>query len=112
MTACAPHRQFLAAIADGETALVPPATLEHVKDCAECAEEIRTHQLVTSRLRQATALPEEAAPERRRISLVPRRLVTVAAAVAAAVVIAGTGFGLYALSRPDPVQGADRKSVV
>jgi hypothetical protein len=106
VTACAPHREFLAAIADGETALVPAPTLEHVKGCAECADEIRIHQLLTSRLRQATVLPEEAARERRRISLVPRRLVGVAAAVAAAVVVAGAGFGLYALSRPDPVQAA------
>jgi hypothetical protein len=106
VTACAPHREYLAAIADGETALVPAATLEHVKDCADCAEEIRTHQLLTSRLRQATLLPDQAAPARRRIALVPRRLVAIAAAVAAAVVVAGAGFGLYALSRPDPVQAA------
>jgi hypothetical protein len=106
VTACAPHREFLAAIADGETALVPVAAREHVRDCAECAQEIRTQRLLTSRLRQATVLSDRAVPERRRISLVPRRLVGVAAAVAAAVMLAGAGFGLYALSRPDPVQAA------
>jgi hypothetical protein len=106
VTSCALHREYLAAIADGEAAMVPAATVEHVKGCAECRREIQAHQLLTSKLRQATMLPEESAPERRRISSVPKRLVGIAAAVAAVVVVAGAGFGLYSLSRPDPVQAA------
>jgi hypothetical protein len=86
--------------------MVPAATVEHVKGCAECRREIQAHRLLTSKLRQATMLPEESAPERRRISSVPKRLVGIAAALAAVVVVAGAGFGLYALSRPDPVQAA------
>jgi len=105
VTACASHCEFLAAIADGELAMVPAATVEHVKGCAECRREIQAHQLLTSKLRQTTTLPKESAPERRRISSVSRRLVGIAAAIAA-VIMVGAGFGLYAFSRPDPVQAA------
>ncbi len=50
MSACPDHREFLAAIADGETALVPAATLEHVKSCADCTREIGAHQVLSSML--------------------------------------------------------------
>jgi hypothetical protein len=106
MTTCAPHREFLAAIADGETELVPAATLDHVQGCADCAREIRAHQLITSRLRQAGDPVLEAAPRRRAISWMPRRLPAIAAGVAGAILIATAGVGWLVLSRPDPVLAA------
>ena len=52
---CAPHRPYLAAIADGEPGLVPASTLAHVRNCQACGCEIRTHSLLTDRLRLAVA---------------------------------------------------------
>lgn len=105
MTACAPHRDFLAAIADGETELVPAVTLDHVQGCGDCAREIRAHQLLTSKLRQASTL-EEGAPKRIPVSWLPGRLPSIAAGVAAAIIVATGGVGWFVLSRPDPVQAA------
>lgn len=106
MSACADHREFLAAIADGETALVPTATLEHVKGCADCTREIRAHQLLSSGLRQATEQLEVAAPGRRVIARLPGRAGLIAAGVAGAILAASAGVGWSVLSRPDPVQAA------
>ena len=106
MNACAPHREFLAAVADGETELVPAATLDHVKDCADCISEIRAHQLLTSKLRLAAEEPEQAPPERRLVSLTRWRVRVVAAGVAVAILVAGAGVGWSVLSRPDPIQAA------
>jgi hypothetical protein len=103
---CASHRQFLAAVADGEIELVPAATLEHVRDCADCTNEIRAHQLLTSKLRLAAEEPKQTPPERRRISLTRGRLGVVAAGIAVAILVAGAGVGWLVLSRPDPVQAA------
>ena len=105
MEACAPHRAFLAAIADGETALVPAATLDHVSTCPDCGREIRAHHLLSSKLRQAANEPHDAAPRRPRIDLAPARLRVIAAVVALALVGAA-GVTWVALSRPDPVQAA------
>lgn len=105
MISCAPHREFLAAIADGETELVPAATLEHVEQCVECAEEIRAHRLLTTRLRRAGGLMEKAASRRRWIPI-PGRLGMIAAGVATAILLAAGGVGWFVLSRPDPVQAA------
>jgi hypothetical protein len=103
--ACAPHREFLAAVADGETALVPAATLDHVSTCPDCSREIRAHQLISLKLRQAANQLQQAAPSRQLIDLAPARLRLIAAAVA--VVLVGTAGGTwFALSRPDPVQTA------
>ncbi len=106
MSACASHREFLAAIADGETALVPAATLDHVKSCADCARGIRAHQLLTERLRHASEHMEDAAPGRRLVPLMPVRLRVVAAGVAGAVLVTAAGVGWSVLMRPDPVQAA------
>jgi hypothetical protein len=106
LNACAPHREYLAAVADGETELVPAATLDHVKDCADCANEIRAHQLLTSKLRQAAQEPEQAHPERRLVSLTRGRLRMIAAGVAVATLVAAAGVSWSAFSRPDPVQAA------
>jgi hypothetical protein len=106
LNACASHREFLAAVADGETALVPAATLDHIKDCADCTNEIRVHQLLTSKLRQAAEEPEQAHPERRLVSLPRGRVRMIAAGVAVAILVAATGVTWSVLSRPDPVQAA------
>ena len=106
MSGCATHREFLAAIADGETALVPAATLDHVKHCDECNREIRAHQLLTSKLRQAGVQLEQATPERRLIPSISGRLRVLAAGAAVAIMVAGAGVGWLVLSRPDPVQAA------
>ena len=106
MSGCAPHREFLAAVADGETELVPAATLDHVRDCADCASEIRAHQLLTSKLRQADGDPDRAALKRRPIPVVSGPFRVIAAAAAAAIVVAAAGVGWSVLSRPDPVQAA------
>ncbi len=106
MNACAPHREFLAAVADGETELVPPPTLDHVKHCADCTREVRAHQLLTSRLRKASEHLEEAAPRQRNIPAIPGRLRVIAAGVVAAILVAAAGAGWLVLSRPDPVQAA------
>src|ERR687887_1781417 len=91
MIHCAPHREYLAAIADRELELVPPATLEHVKDCADCTREIRAHQLLSSRLRQASDLMGKGAPERPPIAWSPGRVGLVAAATAIAILASGAG---------------------
>ena len=106
MNACAPHREYLAAVADGETELVPAATRDHIKDCADCTNEIRAHQLLTSKLRLAAVEPEQAPPGRRLVSLTRGRLRVVAAGVAVAILFAGAGVGWSVLSHPDPVQAA------
>ncbi len=104
MNACAPHREFLAAVADGETELVPAATLDHVKDCADCTNEIRVHQLLTSKLRRAAE--DLAHPERRLVSVTKGRLRMIAAGVAVATLVAAAGVSWSVFSRPDPIQAA------
>lgn len=106
MSACVNHREFLAAIADGETALVPVATLDHVKNCADCSDEIRAHRLLTAKLRQAPEEREQAAPARRLLPLTSGRLRLVAAGAAVAIMIAAAGVGWSVRFRPDPVQAA------
>ena len=106
MNACVTHREFLAAIADGETALVPAATLDHVKHCDECNREIRAHRLLTSKLRQAGVQLEQPTPEQQLIPSIPGRLRLLAAGVAVAIMFAAAGVGWLVLSRPDPVQAA------
>ena len=105
MKACTTHREFLAAIADGETALVPAATLDHVNHCNDCTREVRAHRLLASRLRKASEHPEEAEPSRRPIPLARGRLRLIAAGIAGAILL-GAGVGWFALSRPDPVLAA------
>jgi len=105
LKACTTHREFLAAIADGETALVPAATLDHVKHCNDCTREVRAHQLLASRLREASEHQEEAEPSRRPIPLARGHLRVIAAGIAGAILL-GAGVGWFALSRPDPVLAA------
>ncbi len=106
MGACAPHREFLAAVADGETELVPAPTLDHVRDCADCTSEIRAYRMLTSKLQQAHESLVRATPKRRPILLISGPLRVIAAAAAAAIMVAGAGVVWFVLSRPDPVQAA------
>ena len=106
MSSCIDHREFLAAIADGETELVPATTLEHVESCSECAREIRVHRLLSSRLRQTTDSQREDTPGRHRLPSVSTRLRLIAGGVAVAIVVVAAGAGWFVLSRPDPVQAA------
>jgi len=85
---------------------VPAATLDHVKDCMDCASEIRAHQQLTSKLRQASDLAVEDASRRISNSWLPGRLPAIAAGVAAAIIVATAGAGWLILSRPDPVLAA------
>jgi hypothetical protein len=106
LNACATHREFLAAIADGETALVPEETVDHVKVCAECRREIRAHQLLSAKLRLVGDQLQAAPPERRAIRLGVGALRAMAAVSLAAVLVAVAGLGWYVLTHPDPVQAA------
>jgi len=110
LSGCTTHREFLAAIADGETALVPEGTLDHVKRCADCTREVRAHQLLASRLRQASEHMEEAEPAQRPIPFARGRLRVIAAGIAGAIVLGATGIGWFVLSRPDPVLAAANAS--
>jgi len=97
---CAPHRPYLAAIADGELDLVPASTLAHVRTCPDCGRHVATHSLLTDRLRQAIA------PARGRRAPALHRAVVVAAA---ALLVAITAAGLAALHGPGG--GQDRVAV-
>ena len=106
MGACTAHREYLAAVADGESDLVPLATLEHVKTCADCAREIHAHQVLTSRLRQASdTLGDTTTNERVPIRMLSRVRV-IAAATAALILVGAAGVAWFVVSRPDPVQAA------
>ncbi len=106
MSACTTHREYLAAIADGETALVPATTLDHVSHCADCTDEVRAHRALTSKLRQANEHMEEAEPSRRPITMARGRLRAIAAGIAAVILLGVAGIGWANLSRPDPVLAA------
>jgi len=105
LNACARHREYLGAVADGEIELVPAATLDHIKDCADCTSEIRVHELLTSKLRRAADEPEQA-HRKRLVSLTRGRLRVIAAGVAVATLVAAAGVTWSVVSRPDPVQAA------
>ncbi len=106
MSACTTHREYLAAIADGETALVPATTLDHVRHCADCAGEVRAHRALTSRLRQASRHMGDAESARRPIPVARGRLRVIAAGIAGAILLGAAGVGWYTLARPDPVLAA------
>ena len=100
----APHRPYLAALADGELELVPQATREHVEGCRECTFELQTHQLLATKLRAAAGSAAAAVPAvplqgRRRRYFLP-------AAAAAALVLVAVGAQLTLRSGPDPLASA------
>ena len=105
MGACTTHREYLAAVADGETDLVPLATLDHVKTCDDCTREVHAHQVLTSRLKQADGLAETPSNHRFSASTVSRIRI-VAAASAALILIGAVGTAWFVFTHPDPVQAA------
>jgi hypothetical protein len=106
LDSCGSHRQFLAAVADGETALVPPETLVHLKSCPDCAAEIHAHRLLTSRLKEAGDGLVQTAPNQRLVRPMLSRLRVIAALAVALILVGATGVGWFVFSRPDPVQAA------
>ena len=105
MGACAAHREYLAAVADGETDLVPRATLEHVPSCVDCTREIDAHRALTLRLKQADGLVETTA--NRRFTFPTLARIRIIAVAAAALILAGAGgIAWFVYARPDPVQAA------
>lgn len=110
MSTCTQHREFLGALADGETALVPTATIEHVKDCPDCSREIHAHRLLASRLRAArddlngTASKPLLHPSHR------LRVGLIAGTAAAVLLAAGGAMAWTALTAPDPVRAAVQAS--
>ncbi len=105
MSTCAPHREFLGAFADGEMDLVPAATVEHVKGCAGCAQEIQAQQLLTRRIGEASDQIDE--PASRDLTHSPRRRRTgLIAGTAAAVLLVAGAAAWSAFAKPDLVQAA------
>ena len=91
--ACSEFRPFLAALADGETALLPEGIEEHIGGCEDCAAELAAHRLLSSKLRAALPAPLPVPMPRRRPWLAP------AAAAAAVLAIA---VGALVMTRPQP----------
>ena len=87
MIDCTEHRAYLGAIADGETQLVPPATLAHLDICPGCRREVSAHSLLNEKLRSAVdgRLPGDLPYRLLRRSWVR----TASAAVAVLVLLAG-----------------------
>ena len=105
MGACATHREYLAAVADGETDLIPLATLEHVKTCADCTRAIRAHRVLTVKLKAADGLAETPSHQRFTVPALSRIRI-IAAAVAALVLVGAVGTAWFVFTRPDPIQAA------
>lgn len=103
MSTCSQHREFLGAVADGETALVPAATIEHIKDCPDCSREIHAHRLLADRLRAASdhlnGTPAKPLPRPSR----RRRVGMIAGIAVAALLIAGGAALSSTLTAPNPV---------
>lgn len=109
MSTCAPHREFLGALADGESDLVPAATIEHVKGCPDCSREVHAHQVLTTRIRAAGDRLNQATPTR--LGHPSRgRAGLIASAAAALLLATGGAVAWNALTAPDPVQAAVRAS--
>jgi len=98
---CEEHRPYLAALADGETGLVPAATLTHVADCADCAEEVDAHGLLSARLK-ASAGPDKQMRQRTMRSWALR----LGAGVAVVIALTGVGAGFHAYTGEDRVAAA------
>lgn len=110
MSVCTEHREFLGALADGETELVPAATIDHVRDCRDCSREIQAHKALTRHLRAARDYLHEPAAKPLPRSGLRRRAGLIAGTVAAAVLIAGVAAAWNAFATPDPVRAAVQAS--
>lgn len=104
MTDCSAHRAYLGAVADGETQLVPQATVDHLETCLDCNREVSAHSLLNNKLRRGLARQSAAEPS----IDAPRRSwpKTAAAAVAVFVVVAGAVGAWRAVSGEDRVVAA------
>lgn len=102
MSGCKEHRPYLAALADGETELVPAATLTHVADCPGCAEEADTHRLLGARLSASVNADKLPKPRQRGRSW----RVRLGAAAAAVIALAGAAAGWHAYTGEDRVAAA------
>ncbi len=105
MSTCAAHREFLGALADGEMDFVPAATVEHVKGCAECVQEIQAQQLLSRCIREASAHLNETASSALTHST-RRRRAGLIAGTAAAVLLVGGAAVWSTFAKPDLVQAA------
>ena len=99
--ACSSHRPYLAALADGETNLVPAETVEHARDCPDCSREVAAHSLLGNRLRAAAQAAEPRRAAGAWAGVGGWRLFPIAVAAAVAVAIAGVE--LSSRAAPDPV---------
>ena len=106
MSACVLHREYLGAIADGETDLVPAATIEHMEHCADCSREVQAHRLLTSRLREASEDLKGTHQQRMPFSTRRSRFGVIAAAAAVVLALAAVAAGWTVFARPDPLQAA------
>jgi hypothetical protein len=106
LSGCATHREYLAALADGEADLVPEATIDHVEQCADCAAEVQAHRLLSARLREASEHLDraETVPVPRASRWRRAGLLTGGAAAVLALSVGAAAWSV--LSRPDPVQAA------
>jgi hypothetical protein len=101
VSGCLEHRPYLAALADGEAALVPAATLTHVAECADCAEEVDAQRLLSARLRASVDADKQI--RRRMTRSWPLRL---GAAGAVVIALAGAAAGWHAYTGQDRVAAA------
>ena len=103
MTNCAPHRPYLAAVADGELECVPVETVQHLRSCESCREEVDVHRSLDAKLLASSRGQEPAIAGRRSPK---RRLAMSAGGVAAITVVASIAALALDLGRPDPVLAA------
>jgi len=104
---CAQHRPYVAALADDETDLVPPASIEHILDCHACSAEALAHRLINRKLAAGVVGAEQVTrPSKRRGNRVV--LARLAAAAVLVVSLGGAGLGWRATREPDAVAMAAR----
>ena len=106
MSTCASHREYLGALADGETELVPAATHEHIKQCSDCAGEIQAHRLLAAKLREAFTHVNVAPSRHLPVSTGRRRIGLVAGFAAAVLAVAVLAAGWSLFWRADPVEAS------
>lgn len=102
MSGCEQHLPYLAAVADGEAELVPAASLSHITDCPDCAEEVASHRLLGARLRASVTADQ--LPVRRRVGR--RWVLRLGATATAVVVLAAAAAGWHAYTGEDGVTAA------
>ena len=102
MSACELYRDYLSAVADGESALVPGAAVEHIDACPDCRIQVEAYRALSERLRRSLKCAEEP-----RTQTLPRRRALAGGVVAAALItiVAAVTLTVW-LTRPDPVASA------